>query len=166
MRFQFLLAATVGALQVSHVVATALPVTSDPHSLSERDTEAGAPAVNTPAVQIDEPELLDLEEVESDPSSHLAKRSVLGQLQLMADTGNRYRIRANGVTIFLHIFYDLARETCVFYWTADQASIPGSISFGLQDTTTGKTVQVQPFHQGGRWKWAGAKLYDIINVLI
>ncbi|GAQ09765.1 hypothetical protein ALT_7086 [Aspergillus lentulus] len=166
MRFQFILAATLGALQLSHVVATAIPVTSDPLSLSARETEARAPAVDTPATQIDEPELLDLAEVESDPPSHLVKRGVLGQLQLMADTGNRYRIRTNGVTIFLHIFYDLAREYCVFYWTADQASIPGSISFGLQDTTTGHTVRVQPFHQGGRWKWTGAKLYDMINVLV
>jgi hypothetical protein len=167
MRFQFILAATLGALQLSHVVATPTAVTSDPLSLSARDTEARAPAVDTPAVQIDEPELLDLAEVvESDPPSHLAKRAILGQLKIMADTGNRYRIRTNGITIFLHIFYDLARDYTVFYWSADQATVPGSVSFGFQIPTTGHTVQVQPWDSGKTWRWRSAKIYDTINVLV
>ncbi|KAJ5202208.1 hypothetical protein N7449_004287 [Penicillium cf. viridicatum] len=166
MRFQCFLTAILGALQLSQVVATPAPVGGDSLSLSARDVEARAPAVNTPAVQFDEPELLDLTEVESDPSSHLAKRAILGQLQLLDDTGNRYRIRVNGVSIFLHIFYDIAREYTVIYWTADQSTVPVSVSFGLQDPTTGKIISVRSWDHGGRWKWLGTKINDIVNVLV
>lgn len=166
MRSQHILAAALGALQLSQVVATPAPVGGDSVSLAARDVEKSAPTVDTPVVQFDEPELLDLIEVESDPPFHLGKRAILGQLKLMADTGNRYRIAVNGASIFLHIFYDLAREATVIYWTADQTSVPGAVSFGLQDPATGKTISVRSWDHGGRWQWNGAKIYDLINVLV
>ncbi len=167
MRSQRILAAALGALQLSQVVATPAPLGGDDSlSLFARDVEKRAPAVDTPVVQSDEPELLDLTEVGSDPLFHLGKRAILGQLQLLADTGNRYRITVNGVSIFLHIFYDLAVEYTVIYWTADQTSVPASVSFGLQDPVTGKTISVRPWDHGGRWKWLGAKINDVINVLV
>ncbi|KAF7167148.1 hypothetical protein CNMCM5623_000555 [Aspergillus felis] len=166
MRFECILAATLGALQLSQVVATPAPVTSDPVSLSARDTEARAPAVDTPAVQIDKPELLDLTEVESAPASHLAKRAILGRLKLTPDDNNRYRITVNGITVFLHIFYDLAREYTVFYWTSDQTPAPGAVSFGLEDPATGQSIPIRYWDNGSRWKWGGTKIYDIINVLV
>jgi hypothetical protein len=174
MRFQFIFTATLQATQLLY--ARASPIADEVDAVSVKAREADPSVVNNYGV--DSIAKRSNEDIEIDLDSGLAgrdsdysmitKRKILGKLQLMADTGNRYRVPlANGVVIFLHIFYDLGIQKCTYFWELDQAgTIPSSVSFGLKDTNNGNEIPISSWAAGRSFHWAQAKLYDFIQVLV
>lgn len=172
MRFTHL----VIALQAINLLgATALPATSE-SGLTSVISEAGteipeADAIVQRSATVD---IIELSEASVDapgiterdsagPAHEIARRAV--NINLSADTGSKYRISVRGVTIILHIFYDLATERARMYWSPDSSNpAPGSLKFGAYDRTQGLTFQPTDIFHDNFVTLVGFKLYDVVQI--
>ncbi|KAF4943408.1 hypothetical protein FSARC_14925 [Fusarium sarcochroum] len=94
----------------------------------------------------------------------LEKRAT--QMKLSADTGTVKRVAYKGAVILLHLFYDLAVNHVVFYWTIDGTTpAPGSIPLGFEDTDGGSGFPVRSYTHDTRYNLGSAmRPGDIINI--
>lgn len=171
MRFTHLV---ISALQaINFVGATALPATSE-SGLASLINEAGTviPAADAIVQRSATVDIIEVSEASThnimqrdsaEPAHQLARRSV--NIKLMADTGSKYRISVRGVTIILHIFYDLATERARMYWSPDSSNpAPGTLKFGAYDRTQGLTFQPSDISHDNFVTLVGFKLYDVVQI--
>jgi hypothetical protein len=190
MRFEYLFILT---LQAIHSVSTlAVPNSDSPDAFPDLRRSKGdvtARSIDqgeflelqhdispTTVTSIDDTEVVKLlnlgersEDVElvavDDIPSTITKRANLGNFQVMADGGTKYKVvLANGVTIVLHAFYNLGTQLFTFYWTQFGDSTLTSASFGILDDTNGHSSRIQAYPVNTRYTWSSAKLYDFLSL--
>lgn len=70
-------------------------------------------------------------------------------LQLKYDTGTAYHATYNGLRVILHVFFDLAINRAIFYWTLDGRNVgPGNMNVGFRDVTRGIRQDPYPVAAG------------------
>lgn len=193
MHFQYSLIAALQALQSTSALAVLNPNSLDEVSVLRRGEDATVPSAspgellelqhtkfpdivadisilpilevapgNVPSKRSEDLELVAGQEA---IASAITKREALGNFQVMADTGNSYKVvLANGATIVLHAFYNLGTELFTFYWTQYGPSTLLTASFGFLDDNNGYSISVKPFPVNTRYTWKPVKLYDTLIV--
>ncbi|KAI3567875.1 hypothetical protein IWW34DRAFT_766819 [Fusarium oxysporum f. sp. albedinis] len=140
--------ALLASLQIAGL-AQASPI------LSSRD--AVAPA-DSQAIEVRSPEDIstpDLDEIVNLEVRGIEKRST--DITLSANTGYYKRVAYKGAVILLHLFYDLAVNHVVFYWTIDGTTpAPGSISLGFEDLVGGAGFPIREYSHDTRYNLGSA----------
>ncbi|KAK1492367.1 hypothetical protein CABS01_11884 [Colletotrichum abscissum] len=148
--------ALIAALQVASFVQ-ASPILSDRDVAAPVDSQALDVRNSGDIANLDADKIVDLE------VRGIEKRAT--DITLSADTGYYKRVAYKGAVILLHLFYDLAVNHVVFYWTIDGTTpAPGSIPLAFDDPIGGGFTLRQYTHDTRYNLGSAMRPGDVIKV--